>query len=172
MLDGSAGKARAPGEQSDFEGLRREARRIARAAVVRETPSRRLTAAVDRVALHPVAGLVLLLALLFIMFQAVYAWSEAPIAMIEGFVASAGDAVTAALPDGLLRSFLVDGVLNGVGSVIVFRSEERRVGQECVSTCRSLWSPYNINNNKQQPSSNLQYDVVYISTRTTTHTES
>ncbi|BAI95132.1 ferrous iron transport protein B [Sphingobium sp. TA15] len=120
MLDGSAGKARAPGEQSDFEGLRREARRIARAAVVRETPSRRLTAAVDRAALHPVAGLVLLLALLFIMFQAVYAWSEAPIAMIEGFVASAGDAVTAALPDGLLRSFLVDGVLNGVGSVIVF----------------------------------------------------
>src|SRR3546814_12279635 len=54
------------------------------------------------------------------MFQAVYAWSEAPIAMIEGFVASAGDAVTAALPDGLLRSFLVDGVLHGVGSVIVF----------------------------------------------------
>ncbi len=120
MLDGGAGDVAPAGERRDFEGLRREARRIARSAIVRETPSRRLTAAVDRVALHPVAGLFLLLALLFIMFQAVYAWSEAPIAMIEGFVASAGDAVTAALPDGLLRSFLVDGVLNGVGSVIVF----------------------------------------------------
>jgi ferrous iron transport protein B len=75
---------------------------------------------VDRVALHPVAGLVLLLALLFVMFQAVYAWSEAPIAMIEGLVEAASNAVTAELPDGLLRSFLVDGVLNGVGSVVVF----------------------------------------------------
>ena len=120
MLDGGVGDVAPAGERRDFEVLRREARRIARTAIVRETPSRRLTAAVDRVALHPVAGLFLLLALLFIMFQAVYAWSEAPIAMIEGFVASAGDAVTAALPDGLLRSFLVDGVLNGVGSVIVF----------------------------------------------------
>jgi ferrous iron transport protein B len=120
MLDGSEGKVRASGQQRDFDGLRQEARRIARAAIVRETPSRRLTAAVDRVALHPVAGLVLLLALLFVMFQAVYAWSEAPIAMIEGLVEAASNAVTAELPDGLLRSFLVDGVLNGVGSVVVF----------------------------------------------------
>jgi len=120
MLDGSEGKVRASGQQRDFDGLRLEARRIARAAIVRETPSRRLTAAVDRVALHPVAGLVLLLALLFVMFQAVYAWSEAPIAMIEGLVEAASNAVTAELPDGLLRSFLVDGVLNGVGSVVVF----------------------------------------------------
>ena len=120
MLDGSAGKVRASGEQHDFDGLRNEARRIARAAIVRETPSRRLTAAVDRVALHPVAGLFLLLALLFVMFQAVYAWSEAPIAMIEGLAAAASDAAANALPGGLLRSFLVDGVINGVGSVVVF----------------------------------------------------
>ncbi|WP_375197652.1 ferrous iron transporter B [Sphingobium sp.] len=120
MLDGSGGKVRASGQQRDFDGLRQEARRIARAAIVRETPSRRLTAAVDRMALHPLAGLALLLALLFVMFQAVYAWSEAPIAMIEGLVEAAGNAVTAELPDGLLRSFLVDGVLNGVGSVVVF----------------------------------------------------
>ncbi|WP_242127641.1 ferrous iron transporter B [Sphingobium sp. Sx8-8] len=120
LLDGSGGMVRASAEQRDFDGLRREARRIARAAIVRETPSRRLTAAVDRVALHPVAGLILLLALLFVMFQAVYAWSEAPIAMIEGVFEAASNAVAAELPDGLLRSFLVDGVLNGVGSVVVF----------------------------------------------------
>jgi len=119
-LGAQAGKVRAAGEARGFDALRGEARRIAQAAIVRETPSRRLTAAVDRVALHPVSGLLLLLGLLFVMFQAVYAWSEAPIAMIEGFVGSASDAVTAALPDGLLRSFLVDGVINGVGSVIVF----------------------------------------------------
>ena len=79
-----------------------------------------MTAAVDRVALHPLAGLALLLALLFVMFQAVYAWSEAPIAMIEGLAEAAATLVRDALPDGMLRSFLVDGVINGVGSVVVF----------------------------------------------------
>ncbi len=71
-------------------------------------------------ALHPVAGLILLLGLLFVMFQAVYAWSEAPIAMIEGLADAASNGVSNALPAGLLRSFLVDGVINGVGSVVVF----------------------------------------------------
>lgn len=104
----------------DFDATRQEARRIARAAIIRETPSRRLTAAVDRVALHPVFGLALLLALLFVMFQAVYAWSETPIAMIEGVAEAAADLARDSLPDGILRSFLVDGVINGVGSVVVF----------------------------------------------------
>lgn len=116
--EGRAVRATAP--DRDFDALRAEARRIARVGIVRETPSRRLTAAVDRVALHPVFGLMLLLGLLFVMFQAVYAWSEAPIAMIEGVAEAAASAVRDALPDGIIRSFLVDGVINGVGSVVVF----------------------------------------------------
>ena len=119
LLNG-APRAYPSGEPRDFDANRAEARRIARAAIVRETPSRRLTAAVDRVALHPVAGLVLLLALLFVTFQAVYAWSEAPIAFIEGLAEAAATAVRDTLPDGILRSFLIDGVINGVGSVVVF----------------------------------------------------
>ena len=119
LFDGSV-QAQPSAAPLGFDALRSEARRIARAAIVRETPSRRLTAAVDRVALHPVAGLLLLLALLFIMFQAVYAWSEAPIAMIEGLAEAASASIRDTLPDGLLRSFLVDGVINGVGSVVVF----------------------------------------------------
>ena len=119
LFDGSV-QAQPSAAPLGFDALRSEARRIARAAIVRETPSRRLTAAVDRVALHPVAGLLLLLALLFIMFQAVYAWSEAPIAMIEGLAEAASASIRDALPDGLLRSFLVDGVINGVGSIVVF----------------------------------------------------
>ena len=120
LFDGSTHLVRASSGPRDFDMLRSEARRIAQTAVVRETPSRRLTAAVDRVALHPIAGLALLLGLLFVMFQAVYAWSEAPIAMIEGMAEAASNGVRDALPDGLLRSFLVDGVINGVGSVVVF----------------------------------------------------
>ena len=121
LLNGAPPPYRSPASAPrDFEATRQEARRIARVGIIRETPSRRLTAAVDRVALHPLAGLALLLALLFVMFQAVYAWSEAPIAMIEGLAEAAATLVRDALPDGILRSFLVDGVINGVGSVVVF----------------------------------------------------
>lgn len=120
LLDGRVRQLRPSKPDGGFDLRRAEAGRIARAAIVTETPSRRLTAAVDRVVLHPVAGLIVLLALLFVMFQAVYAWSEAPIAMIEGWAAATSEAASAALPDGILRSFLVDGVINGVGSVVVF----------------------------------------------------
>ena len=116
----NAAPARERGVPGDFNAVRAEARRIAKSAVISEAPSRRLTAAVDRVALHPFFGLILLLGLWFVMFQAVYAWSEAPIAMIEGLAGLLSEAATATLPDGLVRSFLVDGVINGVGSVVVF----------------------------------------------------
>src|SRR5690606_2517557 len=102
LIDDAAPKARPSPAGRDFDTLRSEARRIAQAAIVRETPSRRLTAAVDRVALHPVFGLLLLLGLLFVMFQAVYAWSEAPIAMIEGWAEAASNIVSDALPSGIL----------------------------------------------------------------------
>ncbi|MEJ7926056.1 ferrous iron transporter B [Sphingobium sp. AN641] len=120
LLGAAAPATRPIAHELDFDTVRADARRIARATIVRETPSRRLTLAVDRVALHPVFGLLLLLALLFVMFQAVYAWSEAPIAMIEGAAQAISGLVSDTLPDGILRSFLVDGVINGVGSVVVF----------------------------------------------------
>ncbi|HKX35377.1 MAG TPA: ferrous iron transporter B, partial [Rhizorhapis sp.] len=107
----------APGSFSEVQA---RARRIARNAIRSEKPRRRLTSAVDSVVLHPVVGPVILAALLFVMFQAVFSWSEAPVAWIEGLAASAADLATASLPDGVPRSFLVDGVINGVGSVIVF----------------------------------------------------
>ncbi|CAN5314679.1 ferrous iron transport protein B [soil metagenome] len=104
----------------DFAEIQREAHRIARRAIVSESPSRRLTGAIDKVALHPVFGLILLLGLLFVMFQAVFSWSEIPIAMIEGALVAIENAVSAALPDSVLRDFLVQGVIAGVGAVIVF----------------------------------------------------
>jgi ferrous iron transport protein B len=60
----------------DEAGLRREAQRIARRAIVSETPSRRFTNSLDAVLLHPVLGFIILLALLFVMFQAVFSWSD------------------------------------------------------------------------------------------------
>ena len=120
LLGAQTGMLRASAGEPDFDAVRREARRIARAAIVRETPSRRLTAAVDRVALHPVLGLALLLSLLFVMFQAVFSWASVPADMLEGWVTALGEAVTNTLPPGIIHDFLLQGVVGGVGAVIVF----------------------------------------------------
>jgi len=101
-------------------GLQRRARALAVAATVSETPARRFTHTIDAVVLHPVAGPLILAAILFVMFQAVFAWSEAPIGWIESFVGWLQGAVESAMPESVLRDGIVQGVLGGVGAVIVF----------------------------------------------------
>ncbi|MBP6901419.1 MAG: ferrous iron transporter B [Burkholderiaceae bacterium] len=75
---------------------------------------------IDAVVLHPVAGPLLLAVLLFGMFQAVFSWAEAPMGWIEDATAWLGGLISAALPEGWLRSLLVDGVIAGAGGVLVF----------------------------------------------------
>lgn len=108
------------GVQHDIVLLQRRARQIATAVTVSETAARRWTHRVDAVALHPVAGPILLLGLMFVMFQSVFAWAEAPMGWIETGMAWLSDGVTNALPDGFLRDFLVQGLIAGVGAVVVF----------------------------------------------------
>ncbi|MGN6594616.1 ferrous iron transporter B [Sphingopyxis terrae] len=100
--------------------LHQRARAIARAATLAETPVRRWTQRVDAVALHPVFGLLILLALMFVMFQAVYAWSEAPIAWIEDGIAALQVVASDHMAAGFLRGLVVEGLLAGVGAVVVF----------------------------------------------------
>ena len=117
--DGAARPApRAP--EQDMALLQRRARAIARAATTETGGARRWTDRLDRITLHPVAGPAILVALMFLMFQAVFAWTEAPVALIEGLFADMQGIVTGLLPDGVLRSLLVDGVIAGVGAVVVF----------------------------------------------------
>ncbi|QCN97370.1 ferrous iron transporter B (plasmid) [Azospirillum argentinense] len=78
------------------------------------------TRRVDAVLLHPVFGLAFLFLVLFLMFQAVFAWAEAPMNLIDGAVSGLKDWVAATLPDGALRSLLTDGIIAGVGSVVIF----------------------------------------------------
>jgi len=109
-----------PVTPTELTALQRRARAIASATTTRPVALRGGAERIDRVLLHPIAGLVILLTLLFVMFQAVFAWSEAPIGWIEdGFGLLQGLAADA-LPPGLLRSLIVDGLIAGVGSVIVF----------------------------------------------------
>ena len=109
-----------PAARAVPDNVAREARRIAAASIVNEAPVRRWSHRLDRFLLHPVIGPLILAAVMFVMFQAVFAWSEAPIGWIENGMAALADVVTATLPDGALRSLLVDGVIGGVGSVVVF----------------------------------------------------
>ncbi|MDM4765529.1 ferrous iron transporter B [Pelomonas sp. SE-A7] len=81
-----------------------------------ELPSDRL----DRWVLHPVFGPVLLAALLFLLFQAVFAWAEPPKDLIEAGIAWLSIQASHWLPDNWLRSLLVDGVLAGAGAVLAF----------------------------------------------------
>jgi ferrous iron transport protein B len=121
-LTGAIGADRRPatGDSEDFTIVQRKARAIAARAIVAETVGRRWSGRIDAIVLHPVVGPVIFATVMFVMFQAVFAWSEAPVGWIEGLVAVAQAAVVGWVPDGLLRSLLVDGVLAGVGAVIVF----------------------------------------------------
>ncbi|WP_423606390.1 ferrous iron transporter B [Sphingomonas sp. MS122] len=105
---------------ADIAHFQREARRIAKVAITDQPRGRAFTRGVDAVVLHPVAGPLILLAVLFVMFQAVYAWSEAPIGWIEGLQAWLAETAAAGLPESFLRDLLVEGIINGVGSVVVF----------------------------------------------------
>ncbi len=70
--------------------------------------------------LHPVLGLLILFGILFVMFQAVYAWSAPAIDFIDGQTGRFGEYIGALLPDGIFKELLVGGIIAGVGAVIVF----------------------------------------------------
>ena len=75
---------------------------------------------IDQVVMHPVSGMLILSAVLFLTFQAVFSWAAIPMDAIKSGVALAADGLRGILPPGLLQSLLADGVLSGAGSVLVF----------------------------------------------------
>jgi ferrous iron transport protein B len=79
-----------------------------------------LTDRIDSVVLHRIAGPLIFVLLMAVVFQAIFAWAEPLMGMVEVAIASLGDSVGALLPAGDLRSLVVDGVFAGVGSVLVF----------------------------------------------------
>lgn len=108
------------GPGADIRALQHEAQRIADSVMTLSGGAGAATRRIDNVALHPVFGPVILAALLFIMFQAVFAWAEAPMAWIEDGVAALQTIAASVIPEGWVQSMIVDGVLAGVGGVVVF----------------------------------------------------
>ena len=97
-----------------------EVDRILALSVVRSTQPALLTDRLDRIVLHPVFGSLLLVLVLAFVFQAIFSWAELPKSFIEAGIRAVGDQVGLILGPGPLESLLVDGVIAGVGAVLVF----------------------------------------------------
>jgi ferrous iron transport protein B len=117
--DGSPSTWEAP-TLDDVIATQRQVRRILQAAVHEPQLDTRLDDAIDRVVLHPAWGLPILAVLLFLMFQAVFSWAQWPMDAIKQGMQAVGTLLHGAMPAGVLRSLVVDGVIAGAGSVLVF----------------------------------------------------
>jgi ferrous iron transport protein B len=105
---------------AQLRATQREADRIIAATVSLPTRPDTWTARIDAVVLHPIAGLAILALILFVMFQAVFAWAQPLMELLSQAFGALGQFVHATLPAGVLQSFLQNGVISGVGSVVVF----------------------------------------------------
>lgn len=109
--------ARAEEVDADVHG---QVRRILSAAVTMPRSTSLIDDALDRWLLHPVLGLVILAVVMFFIFQAVFSWAEPLMDGITEIVTVTGEWFGATLPNGLLRSLVVDGIFAGLGAVLVF----------------------------------------------------
>jgi ferrous iron transport protein B len=105
---------------AELRATQREADRIIAATIGLPSRPDTWTARIDAVVLHPVAGLAILALILFVMFQAVFAWAQPLMELLSDSFTALGQLVHDTLPAGLLQSFLQNGVISGVGTVIVF----------------------------------------------------
>jgi ferrous iron transport protein B len=97
------------------------ATKIAEAAMRRSSPERASTTdRIDGVLLHPWFGGALFALVMALLFQSIFAWAEPLMELIETAVGGAQAAIGGALPAGALRDLFVDGVVGGVGNVLVF----------------------------------------------------
>ncbi len=88
--------------------------------VDRHPPKRASSDRVDKILLHPVWGFGIFLVLMLVVFQALFSWSDPAISLIEAAAGWLSEVITEALPASILRDLLVQGVIGGVGNVVVF----------------------------------------------------
>ena len=100
--------------------LHAETRRLLELAVRMPTRTARVDDALDRWLLHPVIGLITLAAVMFLIFQAVYAWAAPLMEGIDAGTVWLGEALGARMPEGPLKSLMVDGIIAGLGGVVIF----------------------------------------------------
>jgi ferrous iron transport protein B len=104
----------------DIEATQREVRRVLDESGYKVPARVAALTRLDQVVLNPVAGPALLALVLFLMFQAVFSWAKVPQNLINEGVQRLSAALGSVLPAGPLRGLLLDGVIAGTGSVLVF----------------------------------------------------
>ncbi|MCE3001578.1 MAG: ferrous iron transport protein B [Xanthomonadaceae bacterium] len=114
---GAIAPAAADGASHD---LHAEVQRLLSLAVRMPTRTAAIDDAIDRVVLHPLLGLLLLAAVMFAVFQAVFAWAAPLQDLVSAGVGALGERVSAWMPEGPLRSLVGDGVFGGLGTVLEF----------------------------------------------------
>ncbi|WP_394000268.1 ferrous iron transporter B [Luteimonas sp. WGS1318] len=100
--------------------LHAETRALIAATVTMPRRTARIDDALDRWLLHPVFGLLALALVMFLVFQAVYAWAAPLMDLIDAGTSALGAWVSSTFPEGPLTSLLADGIIAGLGGVIVF----------------------------------------------------
>jgi ferrous iron transport protein B len=90
------------------------------ARLTRAADGRSLTERIDRVLLHPISGVLVFLVVMAVLFQTLFSWSEPAIAAIEAAVEVVKSSLSSVLPEGAIRGLVVDGIVGGVGNVVVF----------------------------------------------------
>jgi ferrous iron transport protein B len=109
-----------PLSRSDIEHDQAEVRRILGVVGADRLDGVTFSDRLDALVLHPVLGPLILAVILFLVFQAVFAWAQVPMDEIKLGVAAVGNWLGAALPASLLKDLAINGILAGVGSVLVF----------------------------------------------------
>ena len=107
-------------DAGEIRDAHRQAQRLMKAHVRPPERPDTLTGKLDGVLLHPVWGLLILLGLLLVMFQAVFTGATPLMDLVDQGMTGLGGLVALVLPEGLVRSLIVDGIIAGVGSVLVF----------------------------------------------------
>jgi len=109
-----------PATAADIEATQREVRRVLDEVGYRVPARAAMLARLDAVVLNPIAGPLLLAIVLFLMFQAVFSWAKSPQNLINAAIQGLSAWLAGTLPAGPLRGLLLDGVIAGTGSVLVF----------------------------------------------------
>jgi ferrous iron transport protein B len=100
--------------------LHKESLEILKKAGMRPGLTPKSTYRIDRVLLHPILGFAFLIGMMFLIFQAVFSWAIWPMDQLEQAISLLSTLVDTSMAEGYFKSFLIDGVITGVGSVLIF----------------------------------------------------
>ena len=95
---------------------------VVRTAVTKEEDSEHLRSSKkwDRILLHPIWGMLIFIAVMYLVFQAVFAFSAYPMDMIDGSMASLSGFANSLIPEGWFRNLVADAIIPGIGGVVIF----------------------------------------------------